>query len=393
MEKISPPDFTELSTLMNGHTPPQFVQRPTHIEVDSQALRDNFHLIRNRVAPAKIMASVKANGYGHGMVTVSKILEEEGIEGLGVAYIEEALELRRADIKTPILVFGGLLKEQLGQYVANEIDVTASSVSKLEQIEAAASLYGKRARVHLKVDTGLERIGVHYYSAQSLFDAALSSNWCDIVGVYSHFAEVRRDDLSLAKLQLERFLTALDYFEKRAKAPFVRHIANSGAVPLFPESYLDMVRPGLSLYGVLPHSSLHGVLDLRPVLSLKSQVVFFKVVRQGAGVSYGHAWVAPRDTRVITVPIGYGDGYLRSLSNKAHVLVGGRRCPVVGRVCMDQLMVDISPNGEAYNGDEVVLIGGQGHERITVEELAALIDTTPHELLVLLNQRVPRVVL
>jgi alanine racemase len=377
---------------MNEPNPLQFVQRPTHIEVDSGALRSNFRAIRARVAPAKVMASVKANGYGHGLVTVSKILEEEGIDGLGVAYIEEALELRRAGIKTPILVFGGLMKEQLGLYIANDVDVTAPSVSKLEQIDAAAAALGKRARVHLKIDTGLERLGVHHYSSQSLFDAALATRWCDIVGVFSHFAEVDRNDLSLARLQLERFQEALRYFESRAQAPFIRHIANSGGVLCFPESYLDMVRPGLCLYGVLPNKSMVGLLELQPTLSLKSQVVYFKVVRKGAGVSYGHSWIAPYDTRVVTVPIGYGDGYLRSLSNRAQVLIGGKRRPIVGRVCMDQLMVDISPTGEAYNGDEVVLIGKQGDERVTVEELAELIDTTPHELLVLLNQRVPRVV-
>jgi len=377
---------------MNESGPPQFVQRPTYIEVDSGALRANFRAIRARVAPAKVMASVKANGYGHGLVTVSKILEEEGIDGLGVAYIEEALELRRAGIKTPILVFGGLMKEQLGLYIANEVDVTAPSVSKLEQIDAAAAQLGKRARVHLKIDTGLERLGVHHYSSQSLFDAALATRWCDIVGVFSHFAEVDRNDLSLARLQLERFLDSLRYFESRAQAPFIRHIANSGGVLCFPESYLDMVRPGLCLYGVLPNRSLAGLLELQPTLSLKSQVVYFKVVKKGAGVSYGHSWIAPHDTRVVTVPIGYGDGYLRSLSNRAHVIIGGKRHPIVGRVCMDQLMVDISPTGEAYNGDEVVLIGKQGGEQVTVEELADLINTTPHELLVLLNQRVPRVV-
>jgi alanine racemase len=338
------------------------------------------------------MASVKANGYGHGLVTVSKILEQEGIDALGVAYIEEALELRNAGVATPILVFGGLMKEQLSQYLTNDVDVTASSVSKLEQIEATAAAFGKRARVHLKIDTGLERIGVHYYSAQSLFDAALATRWCDIVGVYSHFAEVKRDDLRLARLQLERFLESVQYFEKRAKSPFIRHIANSGGVLCFPESHLDMVRPGLCLYGVMSDPSLKGQLELRPTLSLKSQVVYFKVVRQGAGVSYGHSWIAPQDTRVVTVPIGYGDGYLRSLSNRAQVLVRGVRRPIVGRVCMDQLMVDLSPTGDGYNGDEVVLIGEQGGERITIEELADLIDTTPHELLVLLNQRVPRVV-
>ena len=377
---------------MNEPNPLQFVQRPTHIEVDSGALRSNFRAIRARVAPAKVMASVKANGYGHGLVTVSKILEEEGIDGLGVAYIEEALELRKAGIKTPILVFGGLMKEQLGLYIANDVDVTAPSVGKLEQIDAAAAALGKRARVHLKIDTGLERLGVHLYSSQSLFDAALATRWCDIVGVFSHFAEVDRNDLSLARLQLERFNEALRYFEARAQAPFIRHIANSGGVLCFPESYLDMVRPGLCLYGVLPNKSMVGLLELQPTLSLKSQVVYFKVVRKGAGVSYGHSWTAPHDTRVVTVPIGYGDGYLRSLSNRAQVLIGDKRRPIVGRVCMDQLMVDISPTGEAYNGDEVILIGKQGDERVTVEELAELIDTTPHELLVLLNQRVPRVV-
>jgi alanine racemase len=377
---------------MNGQISSQFVQRPTHIEVDVAALKANFRSIRDRVAPAKVMASVKANGYGHGLVTVSKVLEEEGIDGLGVAYIEEALELRRAGIKTPVLVFGGLMREQLELYINNDVDLTASSVSKLEYIEATAARLGKRARVHLKIDTGLERIGVHHYSAQSLFDAALSVRSCDVVGVYSHFAEVNRHDLSLANLQLERFLTSLEYFERRASAPFLRHIANSGAVLGMPESYLDMVRPGLCLYGVMPDRSFDGSLDLKPTLSLKSQVVYFKVVKEGAGVSYGHAWTAPQDTRVVTVPIGYGDGYLRGLSNKAQVLIGGQRRPVIGRVCMDQLMVDISPSGEAYNGDEVVLIGRQGDQEIKVEELAALLDTTPHEVLVILSQRVPRVV-
>jgi alanine racemase len=377
---------------MNAQVSSQFAQRPTHIEVDVAALRANYRAIKEQVAPAKVMASVKANGYGHGLVTVSKVLEEEGIDGLGVAYIEEALELRRAGIKTPVLVFGGLMREQLELYINNDVDLTASSVSKLEYIEATAARLGKRASVHLKIDTGLERIGVHHYSAQSLFDAALSARCCDVVGVYSHFAEVNKHDLSLAKLQLERFLTALAYFEPRAKAPFLRHIANSGAVLGMPESYLDMVRPGLCLYGVMPDRSFEGALNLKPTLSLKSQVVYFKVVKHGAGVSYGHSWTAPYDTRVVTVPIGYGDGYLRGLSNKAHVLIRGQRRSVVGRVCMDQLMVDISPSGEAYNGDEVVLIGRQGNQEIKVEELAALLDTTPHEVLVLLNQRVPRVI-
>lgn len=371
---------------------PAFVHRPTHIEVHREALVGNLRAIRNCVKAPRVMASVKANGYGHGLVTVGRILQEAGVDALGVAYVEEAIELRQAGITAPVLVFGGLMREQVALYILHDVDLTASSVSKVEQINQAAKRLGKRARVHLKIDTGLERIGVHYYNSQSLFDAALGADWCDVVGVYSHFARVEREDLSVARLQLERFLESLRYFQERAKGEFLRHIANSGGSLLFPESHLDMVRPGLALYGVFPDPVVRAQVGLQPTLSLKSKVVYFKVVKQGAGVSYDHIWVAPHDTRVVTVPIGYGDGYLRALSNRAPVLIRGKRHRIVGKVCMDQLMVDISPTGEAYNDDEVVLIGRQGSEEITVEELAALIDTTPHEILALLNQRIPRFV-
>lgn len=375
---------------MTGETESPYIHRPTFIEVYVDRLRQNFRTIRDRVAPAKVMASIKANGYGHGLVTVGKTLQEEGIDALGVAFIEEGIELRKAGVTTPILVFGGLLQEQLDLYIQYDIEVTASSVSKVSQINESAKRLGRRARVHLKIDTGLERIGVHHYNAQSLFDAALKADHCDIVGVFSHFADVRPDDLTLARTQLERFLECLSYFESRANAPFVRHIANSAAVLAFPESHLDMIRPGIALYGVYPEPGLRGTWELQPSLSLKSQVVYFKVVRKGAGVSYGHTWYASQDTRVITIPIGYGDGYLRTLSNKGLALVRGGRHPVVGKVCMDQMMVDISPAGEAYNGDEVVLIGSQGEQSITVEDLALAVDTTPHDILVSLNSRIPR---
>lgn len=369
-----------------------FVHRPTYAEVYPDCLRANLRAIRARVAPAKVMGVVKANGYGHGLETVAKVLQDEGIDALGVAYIEEAIELRRVGISTPILVFGGLLQDQLDLYLRHDVDVTASSVSKLEQINASAQRVGKRARVHLKIDTGLERIGVHYYTAPTLFDAALRASHCDVVGVYSHFADVDPSDLSIAKTQLQRFLESLRYFEERAKGHFDRHIAASGGVLALPESHLDMVRPGLALYGVYPHPLMVKNLSLAATLSLKSQVVFFKVVKKGAGVSYGHRWHAPEDSRIITVPLGYGDGYLRQFSNRSWVLVRGQRYPVVGAVCMDQLMVNLGGLGEAYNGDEVVLIGKQNEKAITVEELAGAIGTTPHEILVSLNQRIPRVV-
>ena len=377
---------------MTEQTSAQFVHRPTFAEVSLPALRHNFEQIKKLVSPAKVMAVVKANGYGHGIFTVAAELERLGIDSLGVAYIEEALDLRRAGITTPILVFGGLLKDQLDLYIVHDVDVTASSVSKLEHIDESARKHGKRARVHLKIDTGLERIGVHYYSAQTLFDAALRVKHCDVVGVYSHFADVNPEDLSLAREQLRRFLEALQYYESRSNGPFDRHIAASGGLLALPESHLDMVRPGLALYGVYPHHAMRSAADLRPTLALKSQVVFFKVVRKGAGVSYGHRWHAPEDSRVVTVPIGYGDGYPRSLTNRGSALIRGSKYPIVGAVCMDQLMVNLGANGEGFNGDEVVLIGEQGHNVITVEELAMAMDTTPHEILVTLNQRIPRIV-
>ncbi len=377
---------------MSEQTTAQFIHRPTFAEVDTGRLRGNFEAIRGLVGSAKVMAVVKANGYGHGLFTVAREFERCGVDALGVAYIEEALELREAGISVPILVFGGVLKEQLPLFINHDVDVTASSVAKMEQIDAAASALGKRARVHLKIDTGLERIGVHYYSAQALFDAAIRACHCDVVGVYSHFADVNPSDLSVAREQLARFHESVEYFDRRATGPFLKHIANSGGVLMMPDSHLDMVRPGLSLYGVYPHREMRSRLLLQPVLALKSQVVFFKVVKKDAGVSYGHLWRAPHDTRVITVPIGYGDGYLRGLSNKGRAIVRGKCHPVVGAVCMDQMMVNIGAEGEAYNGDEVVLIGSQDEASITVEELAESIETTPHEILVALNQRIPRVV-
>jgi alanine racemase len=379
---MSPSEVSILTTFDN---------RPTRAEVDLGMLRENLNAIRAFVSPSKIMAVVKANGYGHGLDRTARALQQAGADSLGVAYIEEAIALRHSGITIPILVFGGLLHDQLELYIKHDIDVTASSVSKLEQIEATALRLRRRARVHLKIDTGLERIGVHYYNADKLFDAALRARHSDVVGVYSHFADVNLGDLKIAEAQLERFLAALRYYEDRANGPFLRHIASSSGLMALKESHLDMVRPGLALYGIYPGPGYSSIVPVKPVLSLKSQVVYFKVVKKGAGVSYGHTWFAPEDTRVVTIPIGYGDGYLRALSNKASVIIRGKKSPIVGVVCMDQLMVNLGPNGIGYNRDEVILIGESGGERVSVEELAALIGTTPHEIVVSLNQRIPRV--
>ncbi len=361
------------------------------MEVNLTALAQNYRALRDHAAPAKVMAMIKANAYGHGLVSCAQRLTHEGCYSLGVAFIEEAIELRQAGISVPILVFGGIFGAQLKSYLDYGIDISASSISKLQQIEEAARTNGKRARVHLEIDSGIERTGVHHYSSTGLLEETLRCQHCDIVGIFSHFARADEEDLSFSKIQLERFLETLRFFEQRSLPMPIRHMANSAATLRLKESHLDMIRPGICLFGVYPEVHLQQYLPLIPVMSLKSSVVYFKVVKKGSGVSYGHRWIAPQDTRVVTVPIGYGDGYFRLLSNRSSVLIRGHRYPVVGNVCMDQLMVDIGPNGEAYNGDEVVLVGAQGNERISVNELADLVGTITHEILTATNLRVPRV--
>jgi alanine racemase len=317
------------------------------------------------------------------------LLAKSGAAYFGVAFLEEALTLRKAGINTPILVLGGISGRQIDDFILHDIDITASSISKLQIIDERARVLGKTAQIQVKIDTGMERVGTHYYSAETLLKEALEAKHCKITGILSHFATSEQSDLSFARLQLERFLECCEFFERRSEPTPLRHIANSGAILQLPESHLDMVRPGLILYGISPLAHRPSPITLNRVLSLRSEVVYFKVIRPGAGVSYDHIWHADRQTRIVTIPAGYGDGFPRRLSTRGSVLIRGKRYPIVGKICMDQFMADIG-DGEAYNGDEVVLIGRQGEEEITVEEIAAIVDTDPREILLATNLRVPR---
>jgi alanine racemase len=356
--------------------------RATHAEIDLSALERNYRAFKNLVAPSKIMAVVKADAYGHGMIECARRLKHAGCDYFGVAFVEEGIALRQSGINDPIHVYGGLQGSQIAQFIEHDFDVTASSLDKLRAIEECGEKLNKRVRVQLKIDTGLERIGTHYYSAEKLIQSAFSSRLLDVVGVYSHFARADEPKQEFTKIQLERFLAIKQQVQKlNPKTLPTFHIANSAAALSMPESRLDMVRIGLGLYGVYPAPHLTSMLKLEPVLSLKTKVVYFKCIKAGAGLSYGHSFVAPNDTRIVTLPIGYADGYPRSLSNCAEVLIRGRRYPVRGTICMDQLMVDIGADGEAYNGDEVVLIGGQLDQSVTANELANKANTIPYEIL------------
>ena len=368
------------------------VLRPTYVEVDLPRLSGNYRAIQAHVGDALVMPILKANAYGHGLVEVAKHLVGIGIDRIGVAYLEEGLLLRGAGIQVPILVLGGILGSQVPIFLQNELSLTASSQEKLQQIDDAAAEMGVTPKVHLKIDTGMERVGVHYYSAEPFMEAALKCRHLEVEGIFSHFASADAADLTSANLQLERFLEVLKFYDDRGLPTPIRHIANSGAVLQLPASYLDMVRPGIVLYGVYPSAEVQHTIPVKPALSWKSRLVYFKVVQPGHPVGYGSTWQSDHQVRVVTVPVGYGDGYFRSMSGQAQALIGGMRYPVVGMISMDQIMINIELDS-AYNGDEVVLVGEMAGERISVEDLAVWAGTIVDEILTNINTRVPRVYL
>jgi alanine racemase len=314
----------------------------------------------------------------------------EGADCLGAAFLEEGILLRQEGITAPVLVLGSLAGEQIPQFIQHDLTLTASSVEKLQQIDQAAASLRRRAKVHLKIDTGMERVGVHYYSAHHLLEASLHCQHVDVEGIYSHFANADAEDLSHARQQLERFLTVLEFYQRHSLPMPLRHIANSAGILALPESHLDMVRPGIMLYGVYPSAVVKRTVKVRPALSWKSQVCYFKVVQPGHPVSYGSTWQTDQPTRVVTVPVGYGDGYFRAMSGTAQVIIRGKKYPVVGRICMDQMMVNLEWDS-AFNGDEVTLVGRDGASNITADDLATWAGTISYEVLTNINTRVPRV--
>lgn len=365
------------------------VTRPTYLEIDLDAIAHNYQQLKTH-SQKPVMAIVKANAYGHGLVPVAQHLERCGCDSLGVAVLEEGIKLRRAGIRCEILVLGGILGDQIPLFLQHDLCLTASSVDKLQHIENTAAQMGTTAKVHLKIDTGMERIGVHYYSAQPLIEASLGCQHCEVKGIYTHFACADELDPNYTQTQLARFLSVCEIYEQLGATCPPRHAANSAALLRFPETHLDLVRAGIALYGIYPSPEVPRTLSLTPALRWYSKVVYFKVIRAGHPVSYGATWASETDTRLVTVPVGYGDGYFRALSDRARVLIRGHSYPVRGRVCMDQLMVDIGPDGEAYNGDPVLLLGQDGPHSITAEDLAQWANTIPYEVLTNINTRVSR---
>ncbi len=360
--------------------------RPTYLEVNLSRLKQNLENIRTKVAPAKVMTVLKANAYGHGIDGVAPYIAPYA-DYIGVALAEEGIHLREIGIDKPILVMGGTLPEQVPVFIQYDLTLAVSSPELLDAAEEAAQAARTKLKVHLKIDTGMERTGVHEYEAGPFLEKSLSCSHLGIEGIFSHFANSEMPDLIHAKLQLERFNDVLSFYEKRSVPhPPIRHLANSGAVLQLPESYFDMVRPGVMFYGVYPGREVKRTVEVKPALTWRSRVAYSKVTQPGRPVSYGSLWQPQSPARIVTIPCGYADGYFRRMTNRAQVIVNGKKYPQVGRICMDQFMVNVGDD-DAKVGDEVVLFG----EGITAEDLAEWAGTNEYEAMTSISARVPRV--
>lgn len=350
---------------------------PTWIEIDSAQFQKNLLLIRSLIGSSKLCLPVKANAYGHGLIGIAKAAQNI-VDYFGVSCLEEGASLREAGISTPILVLGAIHEDQIEDLAHFDLEFTISSKFKADFV---AKKLKKKCRVHLEVETGMQRTGVRPETAIDLAKHIRTLPFLDLVGVYSHLARADTPNDPFTMQQIAQFshLLSLDPFKN-----LLAHIANSSGLIHYPEAHLGMVRPGLMAYGYF------GIDGLSPCFSLKSKVSFFKVVPKDSGISYGHHYKTENQTRIVTIPIGYGDGYRRALSNKGEVLIRGKRFAISGTICMDQLMVDVG-QADVYVGDEVVLIGKQGSEEIKLTEIAEKCDTILYEILSQFNERIPRV--
>lgn len=362
---------------------------PVWIEINLPAIQHNLRQIRRHLAPSvKILAVIKANAYGHGLLPVAQALRQAGADFLGVASVVEALALRRAGIGGKILVLGQCLPEEASSVVKHELIQAIGDGSSAEALAEAACRQGKPASVHLKVDTGMGRYGVWHEEAFTLYRRLLELTPLKAEGIFTHLS-MAGQNVEATEEQLLRFSKLLQRLE-RAKLPVgIRHAANSVGLLRFPGCHLDLVRTGLLIYGASPIKEGQP-LKLKPALALKSRVRFLKMIEPGRTVSYGGTYQASRKTLVATVPIGYAHGYTRALSNKAEILVRGVRVPVIGRITMEDLMCDVTSVPGVAVGQEVVAIGRQGNEWLTAEELAQHARTIPYEILVGLSPAIPR---
>ena len=366
--------------------------RPTRCLIDREALCWNLRQIRAKVGHrVKILSMVKANGYGHGAALVAKTLAEEGSDAFGVATFEEGLELRRAGIRRPVIVLAGAYIEQLEQYLQQDLIPVVHDLTLLKHMERTIGEWGASLPVHLKVDTGMGRIGLLATEIDSWLPEIKKLKALKIQGVFSHFSHAESVEGDYTQRQLQLFRGTIDRLRSEQVRPALVHLANSAATISLPAAYFDMVRPGLMLYGLYPSPAMIHQISLRPVLSWQTHILQLKKLPSGSSISYGQTFVTQRPSLVATLPVGYADGYPRLLSNRGEVLVRGQRAPVIGRVCMDLTMIDVTDIRGVNEEDVVVLLGRQGESEISADELAARSNTISYEILTSIGARVPRI--
>ena len=360
--------------------------------IDLRILEENFITIKGTLPPdVKILGVVKADAYGHGMVKIAGKLQSIGADYLGVATIDEGVDLRSHGVELPILVMSGLLPwEDLKPVLNNDLTLVVYDMATLKKIKEASGHTNGVMGIHLKIDTGMGRLGFDPKNLNRLIEELRNSKNLEVAGIMSHFASSeRRDEYGMG--QVEAFKNVLETFQKHGISPGLVHMANSGALANYPEAYFSMVRVGLNLYGPYAAAELKEKFHLRPVMKLISKIALMREFPPECSLSYGRTYTTERATNVAFVPVGYSDGYPRALSNKGFVLVKDRRCPVVGRVCMDWVLIDITGIEDVSLGDEVVLMGSGVSERVTVDEIAELTGTIPYEILCKISKRIPRI--
>ena len=362
------------------------------VEIDLDRLKENFRKVKGWVGPDKrILVAVKADAYGHSSVAVSKALAAEGVSTLGVASLEEAIEIKRGGAEVPVLILSPSSFTEVPEIVTEGFTSTVSNIEYARKLSVVARALNKKMKVHVEVDTGMGRTGVNYSGAADFIRQVRELDSIQVEGIFTHFANAEESDKTFALEQLKRFTQVLEDLKARSLEVPLVHSANSASLLDIRESHFNMVRPGLVIYGMYPSQWVKRQIDVEPVMTFKARVAHLNSIPRGETVSYGRTYTASKDCTVAVVSVGYGDGYSRALSNKGEVLIRGKRFSIVGMVCMDLTMVDVTGHPEIRVGDEVILMGKSGEEEISADELARLSGTISYDVTCSVGPRVPRV--
>ena len=369
------------------------IMRPVWAEIDLDKAAYNMKNIKKIVGDKEVIAVVKADCYGHGADDLAPVFLENGASRLAVAILTEGIELRKKNITAPIMILGFTPLELSEELINNDIEQTVYDLEYAKKLSSLAEKFGKKAKIHIALDTGMGRIGFipNEKSIEDVVEIA-SLKGIEIIGIFTHFSTADEYDKTYTNEQFKKIKDFIAELEKRNINIPLKHVSNSGAIMDMPETYLDAVRAGIILYGYYPSNEVNKEkLDIKPILTLKTTISHVKEVEEGTSISYGRTFITKKKSKIATIPIGYADGYSRLLSGKAKVIINGKFAPVVGRICMDQCMIDVTDIGEVKVGDEVILLGEEGNLKFNADDFAEIMGTINYEITCMLKQRIPRV--